>query len=95
MRIIEDILCIISLLIFSDFLLDKLGLYELMYQIIREREEINKVDEWIITTYKNVYGLTVYERVCPYCRYKETYHGDNTAVSCYVCGKKLAREEAA
>lgn len=53
------------------------------------------MSNWTITAYKNVYGLTVYERVCPYCGYKETYHGDNTAVSCYVCGKRLAREEAA
>ena len=37
-RIMEDLLCIIILLLTPDFLLEKLGLYKSMYQIIKDRE---------------------------------------------------------
>ena len=52
------------------------------------------MDAWRVTSYKNVYGLIVNERVCPYCNHKETYHGINKAISCYVCGNRLLKEAA-
>ena len=37
MRIIEDIICIILLIFLTDFILEKMGLYNSMETIIRER----------------------------------------------------------
>lgn len=39
MRLIEDIICIILLLFFTDDLLEWTGLYDAMYQLIEERQE--------------------------------------------------------
>mgnify|MGYP000301534064 FL=1 len=40
MRIATDIACIIALLLIPDFLLEKLGIYESMQEIVRRRQEV-------------------------------------------------------
>lgn len=40
MRIATDIACIIALLLMPDFLLEKLGIYESMQEIVRRRQEV-------------------------------------------------------
>lgn len=40
MRIAIDIACIIALLLIPDFLLEKLGIYESMQEIVRRRQEV-------------------------------------------------------
>lgn len=40
MRIATDIACIIALLLIHDFLLEKLGIYESMQEIVKRRQEV-------------------------------------------------------
>lgn len=40
MRIATDIACIIALLLITDFLFEKLGIYESMQEIVRRRQEV-------------------------------------------------------
>ena len=41
-EIIEDIVCIILLVILPDFILEKFGIYDAMYQIMYAREAENE-----------------------------------------------------
>ena len=40
MRIATDIACIVALLMISDFMLEKSGIYESMQEIVKKRKEI-------------------------------------------------------
>lgn len=44
-ELVEDIICIILLVLLPDILLEKFGLYAAMYALIEEREENSGADE--------------------------------------------------
>lgn len=40
MRIATDIACIVALLMIPDFMIEKLGVYESMQEIVKRRQEV-------------------------------------------------------
>lgn len=44
---------------------------------------------WIKMGDKKYNNLVIHEVKCPNCGHKETYHGDNVASSCFICGEIL------